>query len=64
MSDQTVPNTDKIEIALIAAALQSTMHGTPSADRSVDRFTKEFDKAYKALHETVESCGFILKKAG
>ena len=63
MTDQTVPNTEKIEIALIAAALELTTLGIPPASRSVDQFVKGFDKAYKALHETVKSCG-ATKKAG
>ena len=54
MCDQVIPSTDSVDIALIAAALNITIHSisgtsTPSDEELARRFTKTFRAIYDAV---------------
>lgn len=54
MSNQVIPNTDRIEVAKIAAALHALEQTTTQSNKpALDKWLENFDEAYKAISTTV-----------
>ena len=58
MSDQVIPNTENVDIALIAAALNITIHSiSGTSTPSDEELAKRFTKTYRTIYDAVKTSG-------
>ena len=56
MADQVIPDTDKTDVALIAAALRIVERSSPTSESAKD-LAKKFTETYRALYDAVRAPG-------
>ena len=58
MSDQIIPNTENVDIALIAAALSITLSSiSGTSTPSDEELAKRFTKTYRTIYDAVKTSG-------
>jgi hypothetical protein len=58
MPDQVIPNTENVDIALIAAALSITTHSISGTSRpSVEELAQRFTRTFRTIYDAVKTSG-------